>query len=163
MDSIIRTTQVFGLTSSIFLGGVNIGASHLTVPLLYTRPISISTPLFNELYLRGAVSLVPLGILSGTASALVAYLVPSQRTLWAAAAAATLAQTPWTLLVMMSTNNRLNAIASSSHEQEKISQEEVVGLLKRWWWMNIVRGLLALGGGLTAVWAVMSEPTVTLK
>ncbi|KAM0430895.1 hypothetical protein ACHAPT_005528 [Fusarium lateritium] len=157
MDSTTRAAQALGLTSSIFLAGVNIGASHLTVPLLYQQPISINTAFFKEFYTRGAVTLVPLAIISASSSAFAAYLVPSQRTLWAAAAAATISQIPWTGLVMMATNNRLNAVAASKAEQEKISKEEVVALLQRWRWMNIVRGSLALVGGLTAVWAVLSE------
>jgi Domain of unknown function (DUF1772) len=125
MDTTIRTLQVLGLTSSTFLSGINIGASHLTVPILYTRPASISTPFFNEFYTRGAATLVPLGIFSASCSALVAYLLPSQRKLWAIAAVATFAQMPWTILVMMKTNNRLNAIAASKNEQEKASGEEI--------------------------------------
>ena len=157
MDTTILTAQVLGLTSSLVLAGINIGASHLTLPLLYTRPASISTPLFSELYIRGALTLVPLGIFSGSCSALVAYLLPAQRQYWAIAAVATYAQTPWTLFGMMKTNNRLNAIAASKVEQEKVSEEEVVGLLRRWAWMNVVRGLLALVGGLTSVYAVMEQ------
>ena len=70
---------------------------------------------------------------------------------------ATLSQLPWTGLGMMATNNRLNDIAGSSVEQEKVREEEVVGLLKKWRWMNIVRGLLALTGGLSAVLAIQNE------
>lgn len=157
MDTTVRTAQVLGLTSSIFLSGINIGASHLTLPILYTRPTSTSTPIFNELYTRGAATLVPLSIFSASCSALVAYLLPSQRNLWAIAAVATIAQLPWTILGMMKTNNRLNAIAASKNEQEKASEEEVVALLRQWTWMNIVRGLLALVGGLTGLWAVMEQ------
>ena len=157
MDTIIRTTQVLGLTSSIFLSGINIGTSVLVVPILYTRSTSISTPIFYELYTRGAATLVPIIIFSASCSALVAYLDPSRRTLWAIAAMATIAQLPWTLLGMMKTNNRLNTIAASKNEQEKASEEEVVGLLRQWAWMNIVRGLLALVGGLAGVWAVIEQ------
>lgn len=57
--------------------------------------------------------------------------------------------------MMMKTINRLNAIAASKVEQEKASQEEVVALLRQWAWMNIVRGLMAMVGGLTGVWAVV--------
>ena len=158
MDNTIRTAQVLGLTSSIFLSGVNIGASYLTLPILYTRPASISTPIFNEFYLRGAVTLVPLGLFSASCSALVAYLLPSQRKLWAVAGASTFAQVPWTLLVMKGTIDVLNAIAASRVEQEKASQAEVVGLLQRWAWMNVLRGLLALVGGLIGLWAVVEGP-----
>ncbi|RGP78024.1 hypothetical protein FLONG3_3859 [Fusarium longipes] len=157
MDSTVRAFQICGLTSSLVLAGVNLGSSHLTVPLLYDQPTSINTSFFKDFYTRGALTLVPLAILSGTSSGLVAYLVPAQRTLWTVAAVATLSQLPWTGLGMMATNNRLNNIAASSVEQEKASRDEVVELLKKWRWMNIVRGLLALTGGLTAVLALQKE------
>ncbi|CAF9924767.1 hypothetical protein IMSHALPRED_006294 [Imshaugia aleurites] len=155
MDNTIRTAQVLGLTSSIFLSGINIGASYLTLPILYTRPTSTSAPIFHEFYNRGAVTLVPLGLFSASCSGLVAYLFPSQQTLWAVAGMATFAQLPWTGLVMMKTIKRLNTIAASNVEQEKASQEEVVALLRQWAWMNVVRGLMAMAGGLTGVWAMV--------
>src|SRR5690349_18522886 len=123
MDSSTRTFQVFGLTSSLLLAGVNLGSSHLTVPLLYPQPNAVSTPFFKDFYTHGALTLVPLAIFSGASSGIVAYLVPAQRTFWVVAAAATLSQLPWTGLVMMPTNNRLNDIGVSSVEQEKASQE----------------------------------------
>ena len=155
MDNTIRTAQVLSMTSSIFLSGINIGASILTIPILSTRPTSISTPFFNEYYDRGAVTLVPLGLFSASCSALVAYLLPSQRHLWAIAGVSTFAQLPWTVLVMMNTVKRLNAIAASKVEQEKASKQEVVALFRQWAWMNIVRGGLAALGGLTGVWAII--------
>lgn len=157
MDSTIRTAQVLGLASSIFLSGINIGSSLLTLPNLYTRPTSISTSIFNEFYVRGAATNVPLGIFSAACSALVAYLLPSQRQIWSIAGAATIAQIPWTLLVMIGTNSRLNSIAASKVEQEKVSKEEVESLLKRWAWMNVLRGLLALVGGLAGLWALIEQ------
>ncbi|KAF5235153.1 hypothetical protein FAUST_7278 [Fusarium austroamericanum] len=157
MDSTVRTFQVFGLTSSLVLAGVNLGSSHLTVPFLYNQPTSVNTPFFKEFYTRGALTLVPLAIFSGASSGIVAYLLPAQRTLWTVAAVTTLSQLPWTGLGMMATNTRLNDIAASSVEQEKANQQEVVDLLKKWRWMNIVRGFLALAGGLTAVLALQSE------
>ncbi|GAB7350602.1 hypothetical protein MBLNU459_g1171t1 [Dothideomycetes sp. NU459] len=157
MDNTIRTAQVLGLTSSILLSGVNIGSSILTVPILYTRPASVSTPIFHEFFARGKATLVPLGFFAGACSALVAYLLPPQRRLWTVAAVATLSQTPWTVLAMMSTNNRLIAIAGSKAEQDRASKDEVVSLLRKWAWMNAVRGLLALVGGLAGVLAVVQQ------
>lgn len=155
MEKTIRTSQALGLTSSLVLAGINLGSSFLTVPLLYKQPTSVSTTIFREFYINGAITLVPLGIFSGACSALAAYLVPSERTLWAIASTFTLAQLPWTLIVMMSTNNRLCGIAVSPVEQEKVAAKEVVNLLQRWAWMNIVRGGLALVGGVTGVWALL--------
>ncbi|KAL8797631.1 MAG: hypothetical protein Q9182_007167 [Xanthomendoza sp. 2 TL-2023] len=158
INTTIHTAQFLGLTSTLVLSGINIGASILTLPILYTRPTAISTPIFNELYLRGAATLVPLGIFSAACSAFVAYNLPSsQRNLWTVAAVSTFAQTPWTLFVMMRTNNRLNAIAASKVEQEKASKDEVVGLLRRWAWLNAARGMLAMFGGLVVVWSLLER------
>jgi hypothetical protein len=157
MDNTVRTFQAVGLTTSIFLAGINIGSSLLTLPLLYSQPASVSTPIFTDFYNAGKISLVPLGIFSASCSAMVAYLNPSQRELWAIAAVATISQVPWTVLVMMKTNLRLIEISESSVEQEKAGKDEVVGLLRKWAWMNGVRGSLALVGGLVGLWAVMEN------
>lgn len=157
MESFVPVFKASGLTSSLVVAGINLGASHLTVPLLYQQSVATSTTFFKDFYIRGALTLVPLAILSGSASGLVAYLVPAQRTIWTAAAVATLSQIPWTVLGMMATNNRLNDIAATSAQQEKASKEEVVELLKRWRWMNIFRGFLALTGGLLAVGALVNN------
>ncbi|KAF5017684.1 hypothetical protein F66182_10369 [Fusarium sp. NRRL 66182] len=157
MDSTVQTLQVFGLTSSLVLAGANLGASHLTLPLLYSQPTPVSTAFFKQFYTHGALSLVPLSIFSAASSSLVAYLVPAQRILWSVSAAVTLAQLPWTVFGMMSTNKSLILLADSSVGQEKVNKDEVVSLLKRWKWMNVVRGLLAFTGGLAAVLALQGQ------
>ncbi|KAL8663593.1 MAG: hypothetical protein Q9202_003781 [Teloschistes flavicans] len=149
--------STLGLTTSLMLAGINIGSSALTIPILHTRPASVTTPIFHEFYLRGAALNVPLAILSAACSATVAYVLPAQRQLWVTAAVATISQLPWTLLVMMGTNQRLIAIAQSHVEQEKVGKDEVEGLLKRWGWMNYVRGGLALVGGGVGVWALLEQ------
>ena len=158
MDNTIRGAQILGVTSSLLLAGANIGSSILTMPLLYTRPTSISTPFFSEFYSRGAVTLVPLSIFSATCSGLVAYLLPAQRNQWAMAGMTTISQLPWTLLVMMATNKRLIAVSESQVLQEKAGREEVLGLLVYWARMNILRGSLALVGGLIGMWAMVAGP-----
>lgn len=155
MDSTTRVSQAFGLSTSLILSGINIGSSLLVLPVLYTRPPSISTPIFRELYHRGAVGLVPLGIVSGLASCTAAYLYPRQRSVWLFVGATTMAQMPWTLLVMMETNLRLCEIGESKALAETVGQMEVVGLLRKWTWMNLVRGCLPLIGGLTGLWALV--------
>ena len=155
MDTTTRSLQVLSLTTSLVLSGANFGASALTLPILYTVPPSISTPIFEKLYTRGGVALVPLGIFSASCSAIVAYSLPGQRNLWSAAALATIGQLPWTLLAMMPGIKKLNAIAASKGAQEKTDKEEVTGLLKEWAWMNVVRGGFALVGGLVGLWALI--------
>ena len=70
---------------------------------------------------------------------------------------ATFSQLPWTLLRMKGTIDRLNALAVNKVEQEKANKEDVVGLLRRWAWMNVIRGGLALLGGLAGLWAVIQQ------
>ncbi|MCJ1309006.1 hypothetical protein MMC25_002661 [Agyrium rufum] len=159
METAIQVLKALGLTSSLLLAGANISSSYLTIPILYTRPASVSTPIFREFYYRGAFSLVPIGIFSATCSALVAFLDPVQRQSWMIAAAVTISQTPFTLIFMMGTNDRLNEIAEMSEgvRAEKVQGDEVVRLLRKWAWMNFGRGLLALAGGLAGLAAVMKK------
>ena len=103
------------------------------------------------------MTLFSLGVFSASCSAIAAYLCPSQRTDWAIAGGATIAQLPWTLLFMMKTIKRLNAIAVNSIEQEKASKAEVVALLQQWAWMSVVRELSALVGGLNGIWAIIEH------
>jgi Domain of unknown function (DUF1772) len=152
---ILRTTQIIGLTTSLFLSGVNAGASYLTLPILFTQPPSVSTPIFQTLYKRGAVSLPPLAVFSSLCSAYLAFALPEQRSLYVVASMGTLAMIPWTLVAMMETNNRLCAIADSKIEQEKVKSEEVEALLRKWTWMNYVRSGLMMVGGLTGLFALI--------
>ncbi|KAL8797822.1 MAG: hypothetical protein Q9195_000174 [Heterodermia aff. obscurata] len=152
-----QTAHLLGLTTSLLLSGINLGTSLLTMPTLYHLPPSTSTPIFRQLYVSGAATLVPLGIFSASCSAVAAYLHPSQRPLLGSAALATGLQTPWTLLLMMGTNDRLSAIAGSGVEQEKVERREVEGLLKKWTWMNGVRGMMALVGGLAGLGALVLD------
>lgn len=159
MDTAIHTTQVVGLTSSLVLGGINLGASNLTLLILYTRHPSSSTPIFNDLYTPGASSLAPLCLFSTYCLRTASNPGSSPPTPWVIASAATFAQLPWTLLVMYNTNKKLNAIASSKTQQEKASKEEVAGLLRQWAWMNFIRGLWAVAGGCIGVWALVEQQT----
>ncbi|KAI9889797.1 MAG: hypothetical protein M1814_004899 [Vezdaea aestivalis] len=155
--STTRTTQALSITSTLLLAGTNLSSSYLTIPSLYPLPPRHSAPFFHAIYLKGAISLVPLGFFSGACSAAAAYLVPEQRLLWVGAAVATLAQTPWTLAFMMGTNNRLVAIAKGGERvwEKDGTKEEVEVLLRKWSGMNFVRGGLALVGGAIGLFAVL--------
>ncbi|KAI0012328.1 hypothetical protein F4779DRAFT_634268 [Xylariaceae sp. FL0662B] len=164
----IRTTQLLGLTSSIFLSGINFSASHLTLPILYTQAPSASTPAFAQLYHRGARTVVPLAVFSTLCAALAASQAPSalQRGVWAAAAATTFATLPFTRLVMMETNWGLLRLAELAEQKGGKGngtadadgggeKAEVVRLLRRWKRLNMVRSALAATGGLIAAYAVV--------
>lgn len=155
MDPPIKTLQVLGLTSSIFLSGGYFSSSHLTVPILYHLPTSTSTSFFAKFYHRGVMTVVPLAIVSAVSSAAVAYLVPSRSMEYMAAAAATLATLPWTVLVMTNTNRKLMELNANAVEREKVGDAHVVTLLKKWRWMNLVRSAMALVGGLLGTMALI--------
>ena len=156
MDSTISTLQVLGLTSSLFLSGVNFGASHLTVPLLYGLPVATSSRAFSSLYHRGAITVVPITIFSGLNFGALAYLIPSQRMTYGVAGATILSALAWTQLVISSTNKRLCEVSEMEDvELEKVKVAEVDELLRSWKWMNFVRSGLALAGGLVAFSALL--------
>ena len=154
MEPSVKSLQVVGLTSSLFLSGIYFASSHLTLPILYRLPTSTGTSVFVELYNRAVPVVVPLAVVSSLSSATVAYLDPAQRTSWAVAGALTLATMPWTIVVMMSTNKRLMELDESEVEREKAGSQEVVRLLKQWTWMNMTRSVMAMAGGLLGFWAL---------
>lgn len=147
MEPTIPTLQVLGLTSTLILSGINFGASHLTIPLLYNLPIPISSRAFSSLYHRGAMTVVPITLFAGLNFGALAYLIPAQRITYAVAGIVPLSALAWTQLVMMGTNQRLCGFAEMGEaEREKVSVQEVDELLARWRWMNFVRaGLAAVG------------------
>jgi hypothetical protein len=152
----IPILQVLGLSSSLILSGINFGASHLTIPLLYNLPVPTSTRLFSSLYHRGAITLVPLTLFSGLNFGTLAYLIPSQRLTYAIAGASTLSALAWTQIVIAPTNKRLCEVSEMGDvETEKVKGEEVDELLRRWKWMNFVRSGLALAGGLVGFSALL--------
>lgn len=155
-QALLRSTQLLGLTTSLVCSGVNFCASYLTIPLLTGLPTATSTKAFASLYKRGIPVLVPLAIISGLSSAVLAYWTPEQRTLYALAGAATCAPLPWTQLVMMSTNMRLVGLSEEEREREKVSTGEVDDLLRSWQWKNYVRAGLALTGGLVGAWTSLN-------
>ncbi|KAJ9620135.1 hypothetical protein H2203_007900 [Taxawa tesnikishii (nom. ined.)] len=151
----VRTAKALGLTSSLFLSGTYFASSQLVLPILYTRSPSTSTPIFSELYYRGAVTVVPLALFSASCSGYLAYACPTLRTLYAIAAVAPFATLPWTVLFMKSTNDRLNLLAKDQREQEKADPAEVTALLKKWTVFNYVRSGMCMIGGLAGLFALL--------
>jgi len=154
MDNAIRAFQTFGLTSSFILSDINIGTSLVTLPILYIRNPSISTPFLYKLHYKGDATLIIFSIISGLASITAAYVYPCKRTL--CTVAATMSQLRWTLLVMIKTNVRLRELVDSVSLAKTVDQMDVVALLHKWAWMNLVRGCLPLFGGLMGVYALVS-------
>lgn len=156
MDA-IRAAQFTSVATSLWLCGFMGSASGITLPTLYNKPNSVTTPIFSVVYNKGAEIVVPTCIVSAVASSYLAYAIPSQRVMYAVAGAATLGMLPWTALTMMKVNHRVCDIALSSAEQEKVPQSEVTDLYKEWTWKNWVRSAMGMVGGVAAMWAMTEQ------
>lgn len=145
------TAAFIGGISSLLLSGINFSASQLTLPILYRLPDVTSTSVFQQLFYRGGAIIVPLTIISTLTTGFSAYLDPSKRPGFAAAAVASFASLPWTAVVMRPTILRLIALANDERSRQKAEGKEVVSLLKTWRWMNNIRAGLAMVGGVTGL------------
>ena len=152
---IIRTTSSLGLSSSLILSGMYFSSSQLTLPILYRLPDATSTDIFQELYYRGAATVVPLCAFSTLSSGAAAYYDSMRRRGFVSAAVLTFASMPWTLLVMKSGIDRLLKLHESSVEREKAEKGEVERLLRTWKWMNVVRGAFCAAGGAVGLVALL--------
>ncbi|KAF2717445.1 hypothetical protein K431DRAFT_189516, partial [Polychaeton citri CBS 116435] len=149
----LRAAQLVGLTSSLFISGINFSAGHLTLPILYRLPGGTASDIFQELYFRGAWTVAPLAILSTLSSGTAAYLAGpgNTRLLWAAVGGATISTQIWTAFFMMPTNNeliRISQVPEGEKREEEAKKAGVNKLLRKWVWMNHVRAALAATGGL---------------
>ena len=143
----IQAAAYIGGISSTLLSGINFSASQLTLPILYRLPAESSTSIFEELFYRGGWTIVPLTLFSTFCTGTAAYLEPTKRSGYAAAAFASFASLPWTAVIMRPTIQQLIKLANDERYRQKVEAKEVVSLLKKWTWMNNVRSALALLGG----------------
>jgi Domain of unknown function (DUF1772) len=148
----IRTAQVIGLVTPLFLSGVTASASYLTLPLLYTKPPSVSAPVIAQFFKRAAFIVPPMAVISIICPVYLAITIPDQRSAYAIASTANLGIVPWTL-AMMKTYARLITIGGSKALQQRVSASEVTALMKKWTWMNFVRSGMFLVAGLAALQA----------
>lgn len=152
----IQAAKLTSIPVAFVLAGYGYCASHNSVPQLYDKSPSISTPIFTQVYRVGAGVVVPGAALSAAASAYLAYAIPAQRALWAVASASTIGALPFTAIVMMPGIKRLIAMSESSAEQENTARTgEHVELLKKWAAQNYVRGSLFLMGAMIGLVAVV--------
>lgn len=166
--TLLQATQLISLSTSLFLSGINFGASHLIVPILHRLDAkSVSPTALASLYQRGTRLVIPLAVLSTLTSAFLAIRSSGQyRVQWIIAAVTTFASLPFTKVVMMETNRALLRFAGDEANLDErqglktdIEQEqdkaEVARLLRRWKRMNLIRSAFALVGGLTAAVTVV--------
>ncbi|KAK9421137.1 hypothetical protein SUNI508_05985 [Seiridium unicorne] len=165
--TIFHTTQLISLTTSLFLSGINFGASHLTLPILHRLDAqTVSPAAIASLYHRGARLVLPFAILSTLASALVAVQSSGhERTKWVVAAVFTFMSLPFSRVIWRETSDAQWKFAGGQRDaeetqslksgQDEDQDKEVLKLLKRWKRMNLVRSILALAGGLVAATTVV--------
>ena len=147
MDA-VTVARFLSIPTTFLMAGYSISASQSTLPIIYDQPASVSLKVFEGVYKKGAILVVPGAILSATAMGYLAYVYPEQRKAYGAAAAVTLTWLPFTTLFMFKGINRLLEIGGSSVETQKAEQSgEVLTLLKAWAFQNALRGMLAFVGG----------------
>lgn len=134
------------------LSGFSFSASYINVNNLVDLPLSQSAPIFSKVYHHGATIMGPGSVSSFCASMYLAYVIPSQRMLWATAGISTISILPFTMLVMLPGINRvLAAVGGSQAEREKVAESEGKELLRTWVKQNYVRTTLLFAGGMTAL------------
>ncbi|EMC99205.1 hypothetical protein BAUCODRAFT_395047 [Baudoinia panamericana UAMH 10762] len=155
MDTTLAA-KLTSISTSFILAGYMLSPSQNTLPLLYPQPASVSTPLFNGVYHRGAALVIPATLLSTAASGYLAYATPSQRTTYAMSGAIVFAMLPMTRLVMMPGIKRLIQLskAETGMQEKAAASGEVLRLLKAWTAQNWVRVGMSAVGGLAALYAV---------
>ncbi|KAI1878909.1 hypothetical protein JX265_003086 [Neoarthrinium moseri] len=168
LTPLVHTAQLLGLSTSIFLAGVSFSTSHLALPVLYSLKEAepqgaVPAVAFASLYHRSARMALPFAILSTLSSALVATQTAGrERAAWLVAALATLAGVPLTRAVLVETRRALLRFAGGETGEREalkggrdVESEEVARLVKRWRITSVIRGKLALVGGLVAAGAVV--------
>lgn len=158
MSGTIRAVQAIGFASPFFAAGYSFSASQLILPRLYDLPPSTSTPIFRDVYYKGAIVAVPSAVIASVTHAYLAYVGTQSETtaLHTAAAVTVLATLPWTRLVMLKGIEKLNGMAESKVEQEKANKSEVEQLLRTWTWQNYVRSVLWVAGGIIGIVATFA-------
>jgi hypothetical protein len=146
--------------------GINLSTTHLTIPLLITpsigQKLSASTLAlqWKNLYDRGKVVIIPLGLGSAASFALRLLLKKDDAApLFITAAILSFSFAPYTTVIMGDVNETLwqrAIVAASITGQSKEDEDEkpVVELVERWARLNLIRGIIFLGAAIVGSWAV---------
>ena len=165
MSSYDLTKPLFILStsSSTFLAGAIIGFSAYSIPTIKaTAPNASSATLsWRFLFERGKAMMPPMAGLSMLSSFGCAYThyhrqVTERAYTFIAAGLLPIAIVPFTFVFMEQTSARLMQFSDvvEEKESEKIQMGEVQRLLSTWSSFNLVRGVLAFAGTLTAFQAL---------
>lgn len=118
----IQAAKLVSFPSAFFLAGYGYSYSHNTIPSLYDLRPQISTPVFTRLWSGRSPLFTSLTVLSTSASAYLAYVLPEHRRSWTTAAAAMFLTMPWTGLVMLPGIRRIFTIDQNKQVQLKSEQ-----------------------------------------
>ena len=124
------------------------------------------------MYDRGKTLVPPLAVCSGVAFATLAYLA-AQKYDWqkhnavqayGSAAALSFSLIPYTLIVMGSTNGGLISVAEAILKQDAGGgsdnvqpSTDVIALVQQWSILNLVRGILQLGGAIAGIYGTLID------
>ncbi|KAL9108265.1 MAG: hypothetical protein Q9187_008320 [Circinaria calcarea] len=171
VDSSVFIAQWVGiLTSGVVTGGI-LYISYGVVPVLMTSPASLLALQWRKMYLQGARTAPPIALTSCLANSYLAYTLRNSpvnpvhpcSTLYAVAAAITIAIVPWTLVVMRNVNGTLMKKAvevekrgGGKGEAVDVKMDGVHELVGWWYWLNLLRGVFTGTGFALCTYASLS-------
>jgi hypothetical protein len=140
---------------SFLLAGYGTSSSQNTLPMLYSQSPAVSTSIFKGVYYSGFSVIVPGALMSTAAASYLAYVLPTQRTLYVTAAVATATAQIYTGIFMLGGIQQLLAIESSEPATKEKAGEsgEVVNLLRTWNMQNWFRVSLYFSAGMISLFA----------
>ena len=142
-SSRIQTAKLIAVPLPWVLAGYSLAFSQNAVPTIYDVPAEVATPVFKQVYHRGAQFVVPGAAVLASAAGYLAYVLPHQRTQWGVAAVGGLMPIAFTALVMNGGIQRLLTISGNKTMQEKATANlEHRQLLIRWVKQNYVRAII---------------------
>ncbi|KAK3056622.1 hypothetical protein LTR09_002415 [Extremus antarcticus] len=152
----LRTATLLSFPSALLLTGYTLSFSQNILPALRDHKPQTTLPVFAALWSRASLIVPTLTLLSGSASAYLAYVLPGQRREWTTAAAAMLLTLSWRAVVMMKGEQRLNEMSKDERVRAKSEMTlEHRQLMVRWEKMNWVNVVLTMVSGVTGLLAVV--------
>lgn len=151
-QTIIRASQIIGVSTAFTLFGLNFCSSQLVIPLLPPLSTRDAAVAFRDFYHTGAKVFVPMAIVSGAAWGTAAYLAPAKSTMrngYIASGIAMIGTGVFTATLMLGVNERLVDISHLPESQ--MVRAEVLDLLAKWKVLNFVRSGICFVGGLVGM------------
>jgi len=165
-STLVRTSQVVGITASTLLAGSAFTMSLITVPLILASPTPILLQQWRTLFTTGSKIAPPLAIFTFVNFSYLAYVSRSDqgqthpsRSSWRGygfAAISAVAIVPFTLLFMKGVNDQLMVASGEGVGKAALSAVDVTGLVERWGMLNSIRSVLPLLGAVVGLWTALN-------